>query len=296
MIISKVKAVFSSLTFFILIGMILGLFTGGFPVYTSEIATASLMIAMIFSLTNVKISQLDFKKEGKNFIVSLALNFGFLSSVILLLGLFFPKEIWNGFVVMAAVPPAIMIAPLTRVIKGNISLSFFSLSAIYLISIFFTPVLIFVFSSEIIDIYGLLQNILLLIVLPLLVSRLVMKIKISEKKVHFITNICFFILVFSIMGKNQGFLLYNSYILVLLFVAMFIRTFAVGSLVLSLGQKFGMLRRDVISYSLFASFKNEGLALLIAFSLFDAASSIPPAIALILELLWVCCLEWKIRG
>ena len=292
---SKVKAAFSSLTFFILVGMTLGLVTGGFPRYTSEISTVALMIAMIFSLTNVKISQLDFKKEGKNFLISFLLNFGFLSSIILLLGLFFPEELWNGFVVMAAVPPAIMVAPLTRAIKGNVKLSFFSLSAIYLISIFFTPVLIFVFSSEIIDIYGLLQNILLLIVLPLLVSRLIMKIKISEKKIHFITNICFFILVFSIMGKNQSFLLYNSYILVLLFVAMFIRTFAVGSLVLSLGQKFGMRRKDVISYSLFASFKNEGLALLIAFSLFDAPSSIPPAIALILELLWVCCLEWKIR-
>jgi len=294
MIISKIKAVFSSLTFFILIGMILGLFIGGFPVYTSEIATASLMIAMIFSLTNVKISQLDFKKEGKNFIVSLALNFGFLSSFILLLGLFFPKEIWNGFVVMAAVPPAIMIAPLTRVIKGNISLSFFSLSAIYLVSIFFTPVLIFIFSSEVINVYGLLQNIFLLIVLPLLISRLIMKINISEKRIHFITNVCFFILVFSIMGKNQSFLLYKSYILVFLFIAMFVRTFAIGSLVLYLGRKCGISKGDTISFSLFASFKNEGLALLITFSLFNAPSSIPPAIALILELLWVCCLEWKI--
>ncbi len=292
---SKIKAVFSSLTFFILVGMILGLVTGGFPGYTSEISTVALMIAMILSLTNVKISQLDFRKERKNFLISFLLNFGFLSSIILLLGLFFPEELWNGFVVMAAVPPAIMVAPLTRAIKGNVKLSFFSLSTIYLISILFTPVFIFLFSSEIIDIYGLLQNILLLIVLPLLVSRLIMKIKISEKKIHFITNICFFILVFSIMGKNQGFILYETSILVFLFIAMFVRTFVVGSLVLYLGQKIGVSREDIISFSLFASFKNEGLALLIAFSLFNASSSVPPAVALITELIWVCCLEWRVK-
>jgi BASS family bile acid:Na+ symporter len=275
--------------------MILGLLTGGFPSYTNEIATLALMIAMIFSLTNIQLHQLNLKLEGKNFLITLFLNYGLLSFLILSIGLLFPFDIWHGFVVMAAVPPAIMVAPLARVIDGNVNLTFFSLSIIYVASILLVPLFILIFSNEIISIYSILQNIVLLIVIPLLLSRLIMKIKISENKTHFITNICFFILVFAIMGKNQSFLFYNSFLLLMLVFAMFIRTFGIGSLVLWTGKKIGLPKEDSISFSLFASFKNEGLALLIAFSLFGPSSSIPPVIAIILELLWICCLEIKAK-
>ena len=86
-----IKKILSSFSFFVILGIILGLLTGGFPAYTNEISMLSLIIAMIFSLLPVSFSSLSLKEGSKNVVISILLNFGLLSALILLLGVFFQK-------------------------------------------------------------------------------------------------------------------------------------------------------------------------------------------------------------
>jgi len=58
-------------------------------------------------------------------------------------------------------------------------------------------------------------------------------------------------------------------------------------------EKIGSAEK-AINYALFSSFKNEGFVMIITFSLFGYSAAIPAIIALIFEMLWICCMEAKI--
>ncbi len=276
----------------VILAIVLGAITGGFPVYSNEIATVALLIAMIVSMTSVSLKNVDIREEKKGFFYAFLINFGFLSFLTLLLGFFFfgQKELWEGFVVMAAVPPAIAIVPLTKILRGDTTFSLFSILLLYISSLFLTPLFIFIFLSKEIDIFGLLQTTFLLILLPLLISRFI-KIKFDTS---LISNFCFFIVVFAMIGSNREFLFKEWEILLPLSVALFIRTFGSGSIVKFIGKKLKVRESRIISYSLFASFKNDGLAMILASSLFSARAAFPALLAIVFEMMWMCCLEAKI--
>ncbi|HEC86705.1 MAG TPA: hypothetical protein ENI49_02390, partial [Thermoplasmatales archaeon] len=154
-----IKEILSSFSFFVILGIILGLLTGGFPVYTNEISMLSLIIAMIFSLLPLSFSSLSLREGSKNVVISILLNFGLLSALILLLGGFFPENIEKGFIVMAAVPTAIAVLPITTFLKGDTKYALLSLSSIYLASFAFTPFIIVVFLAKEIDMVILVRDI-----------------------------------------------------------------------------------------------------------------------------------------
>lgn len=276
----------------VILAIILGIITGGFPVYAHEIATGALLVAMIVSLATISLKNIEVKKEMRQFFYSLLINFGFLSFLILFLGFFFlnQKELWQGFVVMAAVPPAIAVVPLTKILHGDTTFSLFSLLLLYIVSLFLTPLFIFIFLSEEIDMFGLLQTTFLLILLPIFVSRFI-KIKFDTS---ILSNFCFFIVVFAMVGSNREFLFKDWEILLPLSVALFIRTFGSGGIVKFIGKKLKVEENKIIPYSLLASFKNDGLAMILASSLFSSRAAFPALLAIVFEMLWMCCLEAKI--
>ena len=141
-----IKKIITSFTFMVSSGVVLGFLTGGLPYYSNEIPTIALIIAMTLSLTQINLKKVRFEKNI--LIIPIIINFGLLTSVILLLGWFFPDEIWKGFVVIAAVPPAIAIVPMTKILKGDIEFSLFSLSFTYIISVILTPLIIFIFLAK----------------------------------------------------------------------------------------------------------------------------------------------------
>lgn len=271
------------------LAIITGIFIGEMP-FVDEISTIALIIAMTVSISNISFRAANYKNEFKKAIHSLFLNYVFLSSVILISG-YFMKKYWEGFVVMAAAPPAIAVVPVTKILHGDERQSLFSLIFLYLLAIFLMPFIIYLFLAEEVNVAVILKNTIILILLPIALSRLIYK-KIERRNIPIISNLCFFILVSLIIGKNRHFLFEDSYSLLLLSFIMAIRTFGTGGLIKFLGRK-SVDKRSLISYSLLASFKNEGLVMLIAYSISPQAA-IPAIIALIFELLWVCCMEAKV--
>jgi len=280
----------SSFSFTISLAIIIGILIGGFPIYGNEIATIALIIAMTLSISNIPLKIET--KEIKHIFIAFLLNYGFLSIIIILMG-YSLHEYFEGFIVMAAAPPAIAIVPLSSILKGDERHSFFSIIFLYLIAIILMPLIIFIFLAKEVNTILLIKNVILLILLPLIISRIFYR-RINPQKAKVITNLCFFTLVFSVIGKNRQFIFEEYSLLAILSILMAIRTFGAGLFIREVARKAGINEKRAINYALFASFKNEGLVMLIAASLFSYETALPAVIALIFEMLWICCMETKI--
>jgi len=98
----RTDRILTSFSFMIFVAIIAGLLTGGYPAYTNEISMISLIIAMTFSLVGVSLKASSIRRISKYVALSIALNYGLLTGLILALSTFFENEIRLGFVVMAA--------------------------------------------------------------------------------------------------------------------------------------------------------------------------------------------------
>ncbi len=278
--------ILTSFSFMISMAILLGIVTGGIACCNREISTVAMMIAMIISISSIplKIS----RENARKMIIGFVINYVFLTTVILILSIPFMNEtLWDGFIIMAAAPPAIAVVPLTRVIKGDVSISLFSLILCYLISIIAMPSIIYIFLAKSVEPSILLQNVFLLIIIPLLVSRF---IKIEEEKARLLTNIFFFIAMFAVIGETREYIFTLPSILLTLSIIMAIRTFVTGWGVKKIAtKKYG--DKVAKSFSLLASFKNEGLVMIFAISMFPSIAALPAIIATIFELIWIFFLE-----
>ncbi len=251
--------------------------------------TFILILLMAFSARNVNLKDLLDKKIIKNAFVMSLFNYLILSSVIILVGLFVDPKYFPGFVLMAAVPTAISVIPYTQLLRGSKHASTAGLIVTYLVSLIFTPLIIYAFFGKGIDIKELVEKIIMLVFVPLILGpalkKIDHKVKEHEKK---ITNIIFFILTYSFIGLNQSTIVNKFFSLKLVLLALFLRTFVLSSVVYFLTKKYGKLG---ISYTLFASFKNLGYATILALALFGKEASLPTTIGMIFETLTFIILE-----
>ncbi|MEM1513738.1 MAG: hypothetical protein QW762_03915 [Candidatus Thermoplasmatota archaeon] len=280
--------IISSFSFSVIIAIILGILFGEIP-YADELATLALFLAMTFSISNISL-RIKIKEEYKELIYAFLLNYAFLSSIIIAMG-FFMKKYFEGFIVMASAPPAILVVPLSGALKGEKHHSLFSLIFLYILSIFLMPLIIILFLSQKVNSFILIKNIIVLLIMPILLSRFIYR-KIDENKIKILSNMMFFIIIFTMVGKNRNFLLENS--LIFLSIMMAIRTFGTGGIVKIFGKKFGIDNKKIVNYALFSSFKNEGLVMLLSSSLFGYTAAIPAVVALIFEMIWICCMEARV--
>ena len=279
----------------IALATVVGLLTGGYPRYTNEISTISLLVAMTFSFSSISFRNLVTKDSLKVGLYSIVLNYGLLSGIILMISLLFDGGLRYGFVVMAAVPTAVMVMPLTAILKGKMEYVLVSTSMIYILSAFLTPSMIYILLGREVAIANIIYTTFILILLPLLASRIIRKIHLSDKLSDAVINICFFVLILGIVGKNRDFLFYNQLTVVVVTLMNILRTFGPGIGITWLGKIRCVSREKLIPFSLFASFKNDGLAILLCLSLFPEnvayIATIPCIIAVIVEMCWASCLE-----
>lgn len=287
-----IKKIVTSLSFAVFMAIIIGILTGGVPRFSEEISTVALIVAMTLSLTRIDLRKMHIKKN--QLWPGLLINYGFLSLVTIILGLFFPDDLWNGFIIIAAVPPAVAIIPITTILRGDVEYALVSLSVLYLFSLLLTPLILFSFLGETINTIALLRTLVLIIVLPLFLAQGVRRINIPSTAKTLTINFCFFILLFILVGENRAFLFQGAVLIFWLAVAMFLRTFGTGGLIKIITKRLGVPKEKQIPLILMAAIKNEGLALILAISLFTGMAAVPAIIALIFEMLWISCFEAKL--
>ncbi len=285
------RRILSSFAFMIILALICGLAFGGLPFYSSELTMLAFIIAMTLSFEQVDLKSINLGKETKSFGLALVVSYGLVSLASLGIGLLFPDELWYGFVVMAAVPPAAAVVAITKLLKGNVKSSFFSIFFIYIASLVLTPLIIYALAGESVDVLKIVRTVVLFIVLPLVLSRGVKRISLPPRLSNPVIKVMFFLIIFSGVGGNRHFLFVEWELVLALSAALFARTFGIGYCVKWCAQRKGMPRKDMIPLLLFSGTKNEVYAILIALTIFSGTAAIPPTIALVFEMLWIVCLE-----
>ncbi|MBO8182920.1 MAG: hypothetical protein H0Z28_09040 [Archaeoglobus sp.] len=258
-----------------LIAMIAGILFPSFASFSKDLVIPALAFVMTLSLGDLKLGGLELKKG----VFNLILNYAFLSGLILLLSSFLAdEELRLGFVVMAAAPPAVAIVPFSKLLGGDVAESTFSNGIIYLASLLLTPVIILLFTGEVVGIYEILKALVILILVPLIISRF-FKVKDSAPWI----NIGFAIVIYTVVGLNVDVISRNFLILSeVLFIGL-VRTFGSGSLIFFAFRQRGF--PFAITKALFSSYKNLGFTAGVSLILFGERASIPAAICIFLEIL-----------
>lgn len=267
-------------TLVLILSVLFGLALPGPAEATEAWVTPALMVMMAFSLTEFNLSG-NIKSSGdlKRSFLGLFLNYGLLSGLILLLSHGLEDDaLRQGFIIMAAVPPAVAVLPMTRILKGDMRLSFSGEILSYLASLLLMPLIIYLFFRQagISPLY-LLQISIVLILIPALASRLVRLLPVNPLLP---INLGFFLVTYTVIGLNQGALWSDGRSVVWI---SFARTFAVGLAVYVLARSSGLSREHSISFTLLGSFKNLGLAAAVSLLLFGPAAGLPAAFCVIAE-------------
>jgi BASS family bile acid:Na+ symporter len=248
---------------------------------------------MTLSTTQITPSELaHFKNYFRDILFVFVINYIFLSGLILLSNylLISDHDLYVGFVVMAAIPPAVAVLPFTYLLKGEMMVSLTGVASLYLLALAVAPFisLQFLDVGEI-DPLKLLSVLIQLILIPFIASRLLLKWKFFHRvkgEMNIFVNLGFFVVIYIVIGMNRSTFLSHFDILALVSSIAFLRTFVSGYLVDLLSKLIGIDRERRMSYVLFGSFKNLGAAASIAIVLFNERAAIPSAVTIPFELIF----------
>jgi len=169
----------------LIVALIAGLIYSDLAIIIKHYTVYILAIVMIFSTTSFQLSRLkNYKFFTKATLVSFLLNY-VLFGIFLLVPAYFlikEKELFWGFVVIAATPPGIAIIPFTFIFKGDEEYALMGVLGVYLLAIFISPLIIGLFvHNVVIEPKDLFFVTIKVIVIPLILSRLLLFKKIKYK-------------------------------------------------------------------------------------------------------------------
>ncbi|UCE80592.1 MAG: hypothetical protein JSV94_05410 [Methanobacteriota archaeon] len=286
----RASEVLQSHSAMMMLGLVVGLIVGGFPVMTKEISMGALALLMTISLTNVRLGETQAKGMSRDAVLMLLLNYGFLTCVILLLGSLFSEKLWWGWILMAAAPSAISIVPFTSILGGSTAKALISTSANYLAALILMPIISLALIGTSVSVSSLIVSLLLLIVLPMALSRLMMLKDFERSTKTVVTNLSFFVLIFAVAGSNRSAFLDDPAMVVAVSAVCLVRTFGTGYLTEFLLRSRSMPKKDRIHIVLFAGYKNLGLTATLAIALFEPIVAVPATICIVFEILWIISL------
>ena len=279
----------------------LGLTAGQFAEYTGKLVLPALGLVMTLSVLGVPSS--IFRSPLAFVRPTLA---GAFCSFFLLGGLLVglshllirDQEIRNGFVILAAVPPAVAVIPFTVILQGDQVFSLLGTVGAYLSALILTPLLallllgggMLVHPMDIAIIVG------ELIILPLALSRLLQWLGWAAKIEPWkgtITNWSFFIITFTIVGLNRQLIFRQPLSLLPVFLIAVCCTFLWGEVIERLCRWRGLEQPLTVSLILLGTLKNYGLAGGLALTLFSTQTSVPAAVSTVFMIVYIIWLNAK---
>jgi BASS family bile acid:Na+ symporter len=281
----------------------LGLTVGQYAVYTDQIVLPALALVMTLSVLGVPSSIL--RSPGAIVRPALAAS---ICSFLLLGGLLVglsrlliqDQEIITGFVILAAVPPAVAVIPFTGMLRGDQVFSLLGTVGSYLGALILTPLLALVFLGGGMVVHPLTIAVIVgeLILLPLLVSWLLQWLGWAEKIEPFkgtVTNWSFFVITYTIVGLNRQLFLHQPLTLLPVVVIAVCSTFLWGEIIERLCRWRGLEQPLTISLVLLGTLKNYGLSGGLALALFSTQTSVPSAVSTIFMIIYIIWLNAKMK-
>ena len=298
----KIKRLLCNRDFILFLALTLGLLLGQGARWTEQLTLPALGVVM--TLSTMTISGAIFRSPKAMVVpafTGIVMNYAVLSSIILALNQMIIREeaIWRGFVILAAVPPAVAVIPFTGFLKGDVTFSLIASIGAYLGALIITPMMAFGFlGTSFIDPNKLLTIMVELIILPLILSRILLwtgaGMRIDPIK-GAITNWSFFIVVYTVVGLNREVFLGQPLSLIPVVAIAIASTFFLGWIIENVGHLFRIGPKKVSSLVLLGTLKNYGLAAGLSLTLFSKQTAIPATVSAIFLIVYIIWLGFKKR-
>jgi BASS family bile acid:Na+ symporter len=261
-------------------------------------------LALAMTLSTLEIGNEAFAKPRSLIIPALAglvMSYMVLGNVIIGLSALMIRDetLWTGFVLLAAVPPAIAVIPFAGFLRGNGTIALIGTVGAYLGALAIMPLIaITLLSTAPLDPWKLMLIILELIFLPLVVSRILMrqgwKARIDPYR-GTVTNWSFFVVLYTMIALNRETILGQTTALIPVAVIAFLSMFLLGFLIDWILGLFHIPKETRTSLVLLGTLKNQGLSSGLALTLFSQAEAIPSAVTTIVMIGYFIWLDFKKR-
>ena len=288
--------------FILSLALVLGLLLGQGSQWTERLVLPALAFVMMLSTTSVTGSLFRSPRTLlAPILAGVAMNYVVLGGLIILLsGLLIPEgPLRTGFVVLAAVPPAVGVIPFTGFLDGDVEFSLIGCLACYLGAFIATPLILFTLLGLSAGFQARLFTTLVeLIIIPLALSRILVHIGVASRIAPVkgtLLNWSFFLVVYTVVGLNREVFLSLPSSLIPAAAVTAATTLALGHVIERAGRFLRVDPKKVTSMVLLGTSKNAGFAAGLALILFDRQTAIPSTIQTIFMLTNVIILDLKKR-
>jgi BASS family bile acid:Na+ symporter len=286
--------------FIFLLAIIFGLVLPQAAQWTKILMMPALAMVMMLATINVPNDYfLNPRAILKPSLAGILMTYVILSGAILLVSalLICDRNLWIGFVLIAAVPPAVAVIPFTAILEGNVSATLSGTVASYLAALLIMPLMFWIFiGTGFDDPYKLVRIMLLLIVLPLVLSRMIIYFNWQDRLAPVrgsLTNWGFFIVLYSIIGVNRDLIFSQPLTIIPVAGIAFATTFILGWIIQKIGVLFNVDKENIVSLVLQGTLKNQGISGGLAIALFAKEAAVPSAVYSIFMILYIIWLDWR---
>jgi len=298
----RLVGLFRDRNFILSLALTLGFLLGQGAHWTQRVVLPVLAFVMMLSTTSVTGGL--FRSPRRllaPLLTGVTMNYVVLGGLILLLsGLLVPEgPLRVGFVVLAAVPPAVGVIPFTGFLDGDVEFSLVGCLSCYLGAFVVTPLILF-------SLLGLsagfqvklFTTLVQLIIVPLALSRVLVHTGVASRVEPVrgtLINWSFFLVVYTVVGLNRGVFLSQPSSLFSGAAVTASTTYLLGYAIERAGRFLKVDPKRVVSMVLLGTSKNAGFAAGLALTLFGRQTAIPSTIQTIFMLSYVIFLDLRAR-
>ena len=235
----------------------------------------------------------------------LGLNYLLLSTFMIGISRLFTHDqaLFDGFVVLAAVPPAVAIIPFTGFLDGDRAFSLMATVGAHIGALLIMPLIAAVhWEADLVSRSTCSKYCCFLIVLPVAAAQ-VLRFTGLDRRIEpvkgALTNWCFFLVTYSIVGLNSEFILEKPGELAPVMAAAFAATFGLGLAIEAAGRALGADRERLHSMVLLGTLKNYGLAGGLALAFFSQKTALPAVVSttfMVIYIIWLGFLKRWMSG
>lgn len=288
-------SVLGNIRYWVLAGAVIGLAGGDLLGKSSgDFLTVMLILLMCFSLTGLRFTKKDVTENKKVILISTLVGV-FLSPVItLIVGSFFDEVYWEGWVLLACVPCAIAVISGALLMGADTKLMTLSVTAIYVVSIVFTPLIVSLLTGGSVDPLTILRYVVLFIAVPMIVSLPLGKMKIPKSVNSIVINFCFLAMVMVAFGKCRDVIVSDPVLVLTIAAVCFIRIPMLHIIAETLLKRAGVPVAKRIHYILLLCWKNSGMSLALCIAVVPDSSAVllPGSVSLVFELTYMMAMIW----
>jgi BASS family bile acid:Na+ symporter len=270
--------------------------------WTKHLVLPTLALILTLAMTDISGKVYEYRRSPLiPALVGVFMSYVILGNFIVGLGAFLihDERLWIGFIIMAAVPPAIAVVPLARLWGGSEIYAVIGTIGAYIGALIIIPVI----ASGLLDVHSIDMTRLIvvaavLIFLPFLLYKIIMR-RGLHAKIEPIKGIlikwCHFLILYTIVGLNRETIIGQPSSLYPVAAIALTSTFLLGFLIEWIGARLRISKEKLTSLRLLGTLKNYALAAGLALSLFSKDSALPAAVFMIFMMIYISWLDFKLR-